>query len=98
MGESEQVEGGYYTSSLQHILAELERIDLLVRVEVWRARQVQSADGEFQGLCISEQEVDDLLAEPAGLPRWATAPVPLSIPEVRAALERIVGGITRSAR
>jgi len=89
MGESEEVEGGYYTSSLQHILAELERIDLLVRLQVWRARQVQSVDGEFQGLYISEQEVDELLSWPAGLPRWAAAPAPLALAEVQAVLERI---------
>ncbi|MBN1814365.1 MAG: ATP-binding protein [Anaerolineae bacterium] len=95
MGESEEVEGGYYTSSLQHILAELERIDLLVRVQVWRARQVQSADGEFQGLYISEQEVDDLLAGPAGLPRWAAAPTPLALAELQAALDRMADEIAR---
>ena len=37
----------HYATSLQHILAELERIDLLIRVQVWRARQVQEADEEF---------------------------------------------------
>jgi SpoVK/Ycf46/Vps4 family AAA+-type ATPase len=79
----------YYATSLQHILAELERIDLLVRVQVWRARQVQQADDEFQGLYISEQEVDALMAEPAGLPRWASAPAALSLTEVRASLDRM---------
>jgi hypothetical protein len=62
-----------YETSLQHVLAELERIDLLIRVQVWRARQLHQSDQEFQGLYISEQEVDDLLAEPAGMPRWAVA-------------------------
>ena len=62
----------HYTTSIQHVLAELERIDLLIRVQVWRARQLRAADEEFQGLYISEQEVNALLAAPAGLPCWAT--------------------------
>ena len=60
-----------FASSLEHLLAELERVDLLIRFQVRQARQTQEADGEFQGLYIAEEEVDALLAEPAGLPRWA---------------------------
>src|SRR6185436_2280066 len=63
-----------YSTSLQHVLAELERIDLLIRAQVQRARQTVQEEGELQGLYISEQEVDALLAEPAGLPRWAALP------------------------
>jgi len=61
-----------YPTSLQHVLAELERIDLLIRAEVQRARQMVQEEGELQGLYISEQEVEALLAGPAGLPRWAS--------------------------
>lgn len=43
----------FFATSLQHILAELERIDLLVRVQVWRARQVQAIDQQFQGFYLS---------------------------------------------
>jgi AAA+ superfamily predicted ATPase len=85
----------HYATSLHHLLAELERVDLLIRAQVWRARQVQPADEQFQGLYISEQEINTLLAQPAGLPRWATAPLPLSVPEVRAALERLAEGIAQ---
>ena len=60
-------------TSLQHILAELERIDLLVHVHVMRAREADDTDGRVKGLYISEQEVDGLLSRPAGLPRWAVA-------------------------
>lgn len=84
----------YYATSLQHILAELERIDLLIRVQVGRARQVQSSDAEFQGLYIPEQEVDTLLAQPIGMPCWATVPASLPL-EVRTALERLAGEISR---
>jgi Winged helix domain, variant len=85
----------YYATSLQHILAELERIDLLIRVQVWRAQQVQKADSALQGLYISDEEVDALLAKPAGLPLWATAPTRLSVVEVPAALDRLAADIDR---
>jgi SpoVK/Ycf46/Vps4 family AAA+-type ATPase len=85
----------HYATSLQHLLAELERIDLLIQVQVWRARQVQAADGEFHGLYLSEQEIDTILAQPIGLPHWATAPGPWSFPELRAALEQLSADIAR---
>lgn len=78
-----------FTSSLQHILAELQRIDLLVRAQVWRAQQIQANDPEFQGLYISGEEIAALLAQPIGLPSWATEPLPLSFTEVQAALQQI---------
>ena len=83
----------HYATSLQHILAELERVDLLVQAQVQRARQVQAADGEFQGLCITEHEVDALLAQPVGMPRWATASALLSMAEVRPALDRMAADV-----
>ncbi|RLB96058.1 MAG: hypothetical protein DRH50_02365 [Deltaproteobacteria bacterium] len=84
----------HYATSLQHILAELERIDLLVRLQIGCARQVQAGDPEFQGLYIPEQEVDALLARPLGMPHWATAPASLPL-EVRTALERLDREISR---
>ncbi len=68
-----------FTSSLQHVLAELERIDLLIRAQAQRARQTHAGDADFLGLYISEQEVDALLARSAGMPRWAATPLPLEI-------------------
>ena len=85
----------YYTTSLQHILAELERVDLLIQVQIRRARQVHMADSEFQGLCISEQEIDALLAQPLGMPHWATTPGPLSMAEVRSVLDQLAGKIAQ---
>jgi hypothetical protein len=66
----------FYATSLQHILAELERIDLLVQCQVARARHLQPAADPYHGLCITEQEVDALLARPRGAPRWTTADGP----------------------
>src|SRR5262244_2071356 len=62
-----------FASSLEHLLAELERIDLLIAAEVARARRLHASDEQFRGLYISEEEVDALLRRPAGQPRWAGA-------------------------
>jgi hypothetical protein len=40
----------YYATSLQHILAELERIDLLIQVQLQRLQHNQSNDTAFQEL------------------------------------------------
>ena len=85
----------YYTTSLQHILAELERVDLLIQVQIRSARQLHMADSEFQGLCISEQDIDALLAQPLGMPRWATTPGPLSMADVRSVLDQLAGEIAQ---
>ena len=54
-----------------HLLAELKRIDYLIRFHVERALSL-GAGGEWAGLAISEEEVDTLSSGPAGLPVWAT--------------------------
>src|SRR6266568_252211 len=77
-----------YLCSLDHILAELERIDLLVEAQVGRARQLHK-DNEFQGLYISEREVDAMLAEPMGLPPWAATPPVGTEANVAAAITRL---------
>ncbi len=85
----------YYANSLQHVLAELGHIDLLIRAQVWRARQLQIGDEELQGFYISEQEIEALLAQPIGLPCWATESAPLSVAEIRMAWEQSVTTIDR---
>src|SRR5215467_12548537 len=65
-----------FENSLQHLLAELERIDLLISSQVARARQLYTHDEQFRGLYISEEEVDALLKQPIGLPRWARGQTP----------------------
>lgn len=87
-----------FATSLQHILAELERIDLLIQQQVWRARQLYGNDENFQGIYIPEEEIDELLTTSAGLPRWATEALPLSQLEVQAILEqRTIGTALRKA-
>ena len=72
-GEGAESVRSHYAHSLEHILAELERLDLLVQAQVRRARQRHKADEQFQGLVISEHEVDELLARPAGAPQFASS-------------------------
>jgi AAA+ superfamily predicted ATPase len=71
VGTSILVEPKAFDSSLEHLLARLEQIDLRVQSAVHRARKAHLGDPDFQGLCISEEEVDRLLRKPCGLPLWA---------------------------
>ncbi|HEX3092828.1 MAG TPA: AAA family ATPase [Candidatus Angelobacter sp.] len=85
-------EASAFRSSMEHILAELERIDLLIEAQVWHARQLNKSD-DLQGLYISEQEVDVLLAQPIGLPRWATIPLAGAATDVRAAIAHLAASL-----
>ncbi len=54
-----------YKNNLEHLLEELYRIDLIIRlgIERWRAEHQEGVD-EFQGLYISEDEVNAILQAP----------------------------------
>jgi AAA+ superfamily predicted ATPase len=71
-----------FGSSWEHLLAELERLDLVLRhqVEVVRRRAGPGAEPHdpLSGYYIPEAEVDDLLAGPHGVLSVATAPLPAS--------------------
>ncbi|MBE0479550.1 MAG: hypothetical protein IBX68_01070, partial [Dehalococcoidia bacterium] len=56
---------GEFKSSLQHLMAELERVDLRLRLRVHRIRQKngQRGEDEFRGLYISEDDLDSLMAD-----------------------------------
>ena len=49
-----------FQSSLDHLLAELKRIELKLRLQIMSLRQGndQTGDGKFRGLYISEREID----------------------------------------
>jgi SpoVK/Ycf46/Vps4 family AAA+-type ATPase len=53
-----------YTDSLEHVLDELRRIDLLIRhqVQVFRLKGREAMD-EFRGLYVTESEIDTLLQQ-----------------------------------
>lgn len=78
----------YFVNSRQHLLAELERIDLLIRVHVAQVRKIHADDEQFRGLYITEQEVDVLLDQPIGRPYWLSREHPLSGP-LQSTLERL---------
>ena len=88
--EVERVSGAvavFFENSLQHLLAELERIDLLIAAQVTRARRLHADDEQFRGLYISEEEIDALLKQPVGRPRWARVETALN--ELGPALDNI---------
>jgi AAA+ superfamily predicted ATPase len=62
-----------YADSIQHLLGELERLDLLIRQQVGRMRRRHPQPDPLEGLYISDAEIDALLARPAGRPRWLEA-------------------------
>lgn len=67
----------HFETSLQHILAEMARLDLYIRIQVWRARQQhERAASDLPAFYIPETEVDTLLEKIVGAPTWATVPLP----------------------
>ena len=53
-----------YDNSLEHLLEELRRIDLLIRLQILQFRMLgRGALDEFKGLYIEEDELDTILAE-----------------------------------
>ncbi len=59
-----------YANSLEHLLARMEQIDLLIRAQVARFRRLYREDEQFRGLYVSEEQVDALLSAPLGMPAW----------------------------
>ncbi len=77
-----------YTTSLQHVLAELTRLDLLLRIQVWRFRQSTGAHNEgMSAFYIPDAEIDALLDKPVGVAAWAA--VPLSTEAAEQAVEQL---------
>lgn len=74
--------GESYPTSLHHVLAELARLDLLLRIQVWRLRQSNGApDEELSAFYIPDAEVDALLDRPVGVPGWSAVPPVTDVPE-----------------
>lgn len=74
--------GESYTTSLHHVLAELARLDLLLRMQVWRLRQSSGARDEgLSAFYIPDAEIDTLLDKPVGVPGWAAVTPVTDVPE-----------------
>lgn len=56
-----------YRNNLQHVQEELKRIDILVNLQVEKFRYENKIMNEFQGIYISDEEVDSLL-DPSSQP------------------------------
>jgi AAA+ superfamily predicted ATPase len=86
-----------YAGSLQHLLAELERIDLLIRVQVGRARQSHRDEEQGRGpFAIADEEVDEHLDAAIGTPTWDAVPVPVEVARsIEARLDRLADEIAR---
>ena len=78
-----------FASSVEHLLAELERIDLLIRARVAHLRRVHGEDEHFRGLYIPEHEVDALLCKPLGVPQWLEATQPSRWAQIEARLQAL---------
>lgn len=78
-----------FHNSVEHLLAELERIDLLIRLAVRRSRELHKADEQFQGLYISDEEVDRLLDKPIGVPLTMAAAGSSAAPDGQALLNSL---------
>ena len=86
----------YFRTSLEHLLAELGRIQLLVRAQVSRVRKSQAFDDQFQGLVVSEAEIDELMERSPDALRFAVTPEPPGWKDLQCALDSL--GATISAR
>jgi SpoVK/Ycf46/Vps4 family AAA+-type ATPase len=53
-------------SEAARLFSEFRRIDVLIQQQVQRTRQQHQPEEQFQGLVISEREVDELLSRPPG--------------------------------
>jgi AAA+ superfamily predicted ATPase len=85
-----------YETSLEQILAELERLDLLLRIQVWRVRQGYGEAGDLAAFYIPEAEADELLDKAIGVPVWARVPIPPELRETaQARLDQLSLDITR---
>lgn len=68
-----------FPDSLTHILAELVRLDVLLRTQVWRMRQLRPQHDNLPALYIADDEIDGLLDKTIGQPFWATKPLPVEM-------------------
>lgn len=79
----------YFKNSLEHILAELERIDLLIQLQLARVRQFHPLEDEFQEINYPEQKADVLPIQSCRKPCQADAPVFPSQADIRTTLDRM---------
>ncbi len=79
-----------YTNSTQHLMEEMGRISLKVRLELMKRRfeNNQPSGDEFLGLCISEEEIDRTLTSSSFQPEHDVAP-DLNSPNLKSLIDRL---------
>jgi AAA+ superfamily predicted ATPase len=84
-----------FTNSIEHILAEISRVELLVRWQLEQMHPAGSPSGELKGLVISDEEVADLLRRSQGSPPFAAVPPSEDARELWTAIREIGDGIAK---
>ncbi|MEL6526057.1 MAG: hypothetical protein AAFQ07_10155, partial [Chloroflexota bacterium] len=87
-----------FEHSLAHVMAMIERVDLLIQMQVWHARQSAGLGSEYAGLLITDADIDHLLAQPTGTPRWVTAQGAWTADEAQSALQSLTAEIRERER
>jgi AAA+ superfamily predicted ATPase len=62
------------TGVVRELLAQLQRIDRLIKAHVAAVRPPRGSEGQYQGLFIPEEEIDELLARAPGSLRFPPVP------------------------
>lgn len=60
----------HFKISIEHIFAELQRIDALVQTTVTKANLIYNSNDQFHGLYISANDIDRYRTLPLGVPNW----------------------------
>lgn len=84
-----------FASSLQHVLVEIRRLELVVRVQLERSRHAPGESGDLKGLVISDAEIADLLRRPHAAGPFPTAQSAGEADELRDAIEAMSKTIAR---
>jgi ATP-dependent 26S proteasome regulatory subunit len=85
----------FFSTSIEHVLAELETVRSLVELQVMRMRGASKPGDEFNGLVIEEEEVNELLKRPSGALRFAVAAESNASERVEATLTKWISHIAR---
>jgi hypothetical protein len=85
-------------TSLEHVLAELERLDLLLRVQLWRSRQRPGDRGDTAAFYVPDGEPEALLDQALAAPAWSAVPLPAQLQErVQARLDELAANVALDA-
>ena len=67
-----------FRNSMEHLLAELERVDLLIQQVLQKVEKIFSNSDSYRGLYITGSDTKTLLRKPIGEPWWSVLPSTLN--------------------